>query len=164
MTLVRVVPRRWLTSATLAGFTFAACLAPTAASAEKPRRSKKVLAVGELSDRGKDDGTLQIVLGSVTLAASAALLANGAVEINRGITRTDECMVVDCSFDPPRLRYASAGLSFAFAVPIAVGGGLWVRQGVRKRNDARAWRASQVMSLAPAPLRRGVGVTFSLRF
>jgi hypothetical protein len=161
---VRAGPTRSLTRATLAALAIAIGSAPASALAEKPRRGKKALEVGELSDRGRDDGTLQIVLGSLTLAASAALLANGGVEIHRGLVRTDECMVVDCSLDPPRLRYASAGLSFAFAVPIAVGGGLWVRQGVRKRSDARAWRVSQAISLAPAPLHKGAGMTFTLRF
>lgn len=101
--------------------------------------------------RGSTEGSLELGLGLASLGVAAALLGHGAYQTEIARRKRIVCAPgdapVECEFDGPNLRAAAAGLSFAFAVPIAVGGALWVRAGVQARRAAR--RPS--LEVAPAP-------------
>ena len=102
--------------------------------------------VGELSSQGTDRGALELGLGSVAVGVTAALIAHGIYQIFEGQRKEEICRGFasdppECAFDGPNLRYAGAGLSFAFAVPVAVGAGLFLRKGVRINRDYKAYRA-----------------------
>lgn len=103
--------------------------------------------VGELSEGGTDSGVLVIGLASVTLATAGALIAFGAIQIQRGRDKQEVCDIDpalnECQIDRPVVRFASAGLSFGLSVPVAVAGALWMRKGVRIRRDYKAFHQGQ---------------------
>jgi hypothetical protein len=131
--------------------------------------------------QGKDRGDIEIALGSVTTGVAATLVGLGAYAAWRSVKIREYCDAppdyIDeapddglydsvCSdltgADPARAMAISSGLSFAFAVPIAVGGAFLLRKGVRMR---KAWKRVQGLSLQPwAPAGRGAGVTFGFAF
>ena len=116
-------------------------------------------AVGTLSEGGTNRGILELTLGSMVALASVALVANGAYQIAAGVDRRAFCemsgQVCSLSGDSPTLRFSAAGLSFAFAIPVAVGAGFWLRRGVRVHRDYRAVRTA-----AGATARRGWVIPF----
>lgn len=120
------------------------------AEPEGPRRSRRDPAppLGELSAQGTDNGALELGLGSTAVVVTAALIAHGVFQIFEGRRKAEVCKGFstdppECAFDGPNLRYAGAGLSFAFAIPVAVGAGLFLRKGVRIHRDFKAYRARE---------------------
>ena len=146
-----------------------------APQAEGPPR-----AAGTLSDGGTDRGSLEIALGTVTLAAAVGLVVYGSIEIVRGVDLDRACSGQepilegggerDCAYSPPfvespRFHFASAGLSYGFAVPLTIAAGFLLRKGIRIRRDHAAFhRAHAELRFTPAfvPTRAGFGV--DLRF
>jgi len=104
-------------------------------------------AVGDLSEGGTDSGVLVIGLASVTLATAGALVAFGAIQIQRGRDKQEVCSIDpelnECQIDRPVVRFASAGLSLGLLVPVAVAGALRLRKGVRIRRDYKAFHQGQ---------------------
>lgn len=131
--------------------------------------------------KGQDRGDIEIALGAVTAAVSATLVGLGIYSAWRAATIREFCMeepvlvTVDmpdsvhdsvCNdligTDPARASAISSGLSFAFAVPVAIGSGFLLRKGVRMRRE---YKRVHPVSLRPwAPGGRGVGVTLGLSF
>lgn len=117
----------------------------------------------ERSRGAQDRGDIEIALGAVTTGVAATLVVLGAVSLARGQQLQRQCSEVtiidggqssDCSdafgFDPVRGARISGGLALALAVPIAAGGGLLLRKGVRVRKDwQRQRRAPTGLSLRP---------------
>ena len=133
---------------------------------------------GVLSEGGTNSGALPLALGSIVGLISASLIANGVYQLIIGLDRAARC-VGDAAFDDPQcvsvdtpeLRYASSGLSFAFAIPTAIAAGLWIRRGIRINRDYRAVRlgdetkVSSTLQFHPYVGRRGrAGLTLRLRF
>lgn len=148
---------------------------PGVVTPERPTRA---------APQGKDRGDVEISLGSVTTAVAATLVGLGIYGAWRSVKIREYCSAppdVITEFDttdpvyesvcndlsgvdPGRAAAVSSGLSLAFAVPIAIGGGFLLRKGVRMRQ---AWKRVHVqgLSLRPwAPAGRGAGVTFGFAF
>jgi hypothetical protein len=134
--------------------------------------------VGELSRQGTRHGALEIGLGVVLSGTAIGLIAFGTVQLiranqhlgfcNRSVSFIDERPdpgggIDPCVFDPPPLGFASAGLSWGFAIPLLVGSGLLFARAHRVRADARAFRATE-LSAAPWARRDGAGLTLEVRF
>jgi len=156
--------------------------APREASSRERRRRRRdgpegpepAPALGDLSQRGTDNGALEIGLGATAIVVTGALIAHGIYQIFEGRRKEEICLdratdPPECTFDGPNLRYAGAGLSFGFAVPVAVGAALFLRKGIRINRDYKAYRkrAVQIDGVgvwARAREDRGAGVRFSMRF
>lgn len=124
-------------------------------------------------------GDVELGLGVVTTAAAGLLLGLGSYEAWRAVQLRRYCQrepgfldfsnFVYCTTplggNAVTARAVSSALSFAFAVPIAVGGGFLLRRGVVAR---RAWKAAQPlnnMSLRTwSDGQRGGGLLLDLRF
>lgn len=120
-------------------------------------------AAAERSRGPQDRGDIEIALGAVTTGVAATLVVLGAVSLARGQQLQRQCSevtIIDggqssaCSdafgFDPVRGARISGGLALALAVPIAAGGGLLLRKGVRIRRDwQRQRRVPTGLSLRP---------------
>lgn len=147
----------------------------------------------DVSPTGRDRGDIEIGLGTVTTAVAVTLVVLGAVSAARasyirGYCSDDTGPVTEIpspeyestcmdplGFDPFKTATVSAALSFAFAVPIAAGGGVLLRKGVKMR---RAYMQQQAIEQRKLSLRpwfggppgspfagsRGAGLSFSLRF
>lgn len=137
----------------------------------------------ELSRAGQNRGDLELGLGAVVTAVSATLVVLGSFGAKKAADLRAYCgspalptfiddpdRTAACTdplgFNPVRAAAISSALAFAFAIPIAVGGGFLLRNGVRLRKDFKASKAVQRdMSLRPwVDGRRGAGLGFSLRF
>jgi hypothetical protein len=133
--------------------------------------------------RGRDRGDIEIALGAVTTAVAATLVVFGAVNAYRASYVREYCSPSNgpilelpdperestCTdplgMDPFVSATVSSALAFAFAVPIAAGGGILLRNGIRLRRAYQKANSKQV-SLRPwldAP-RGGAGLSLSLRF
>lgn len=114
--------------------------------------------------RGEGDrGDIEIALGAVTTGVAATLVVLGSFSFYRGqqlqrycsdVAFIDAGQASSCTdvlgFDPVRGARISGGLALALAVPIAVGGGLLLRKGVRIRRDwQRQRRGPAGLSLRP---------------
>jgi hypothetical protein len=158
-------------------------LAPTPAAADddpprvtpekksrKERRAQR--RTKDMSDGGTNRGIIEFMLGGVTAAGSLALIGRGAWELVQGQRTVDECNDPDgrdldeCfAVDPARPSKIAAGLSFAFAVPMAVASGLLFGRAARIRRDHRKFHAEQArLSLVPVAGRRGGGLQLFVRF
>lgn len=118
---------------------------------------------GERSRGEGDRGDVEIVLGAVTAGVAATLVVLGAYSLYHGQQLQRYCneeTIVDagqsstCSdvlgFDPVRGARVSGGLALALAVPIAAGGGLLLRKGIRIRRDwQRQRKGPSGLSLRP---------------
>ncbi|MDC0721031.1 hypothetical protein [Nannocystis bainbridge] len=127
-----------------------------------------------LSERGD----VEIGLGAVTTAVAAALVGVGTFEAVRAARVREACRsgamseideTVVCSGplggDPFVAAVVSSSLSFAFAVPIAVGGGFLLRRGIVARKAWKSGQPGNKMSLRPwSNGQTHVGLTFGLRF
>jgi hypothetical protein len=130
-------------------------------------------------------GELELGLGVLLTGTSAGLLAFGVVQYVRAREHVEFCkpdLIIDelnepsgldsCSFDPPSLGFASAGLSWGFSAAVLVGAGLLLARGVRLQAGARradrrlsSWRLSSGGRLSLVPWwRSGGGATLSFRF
>lgn len=138
----------------------------------------------DLSRTGRDRGDIEIGLGAVTTAVAATLVVLGAVGIKRTLDLRAYCTAdrpptfvpdpvreASCTaplgFDPVRGGFISSGLAFAFAVPIAVGGGFLLRKGVTMRKDFKNKEREAVrksMSLRPWLNGQGAGLGLNFRF
>lgn len=138
---------------------------------------------GQLSQDGTRHGALEIGLGVVLSGAAAGLVAFGAVQLVRAREHVGFCQqsvdvisetpesgggIDPCVFDPPPLGFASAGLSWGFAIPIAVGAGLLFARARRVRADARAFEAlhprAARLRASGWGRRDAGGLTLELRF
>lgn len=132
-------------------------------------------ALGDLSARGTDNGALELGLGATSIVVTGALIAHGIYQIFEARRKAEICLGAttdppECNFDGPNLRYAGAGLSFGFAVPVAVGAGLFLRKGLRINRDYKAYRKQNPATTlrfdglsAWARARPGVGRSGGLR-
>lgn len=130
---------------------------------------------------GQDRGDIEVALGAVTAAVSATLVGLGVYSAWRSvrlrqycaggpdlttIEDTDPLYESVCNslleVDPARSAAISAGLSFAFSLPIAVASGLLLRKGVRMRRE---YKRVHSLSLQPwSPGLRGGGVAIGWSF
>lgn len=142
---------------------------------------------------GRDRGDIEIALGAVTTAVATTLVVLGAVAAAKAAHIRSYCAddgtgpitefpsperEATCTdplgLDPFKTAAVSAGLSFAFAVPIAAGGGVLLRKGVKMR---RAYMQLQKLEKHQVLLRPwfggppgggarggGAGLSLSLRF
>ncbi len=135
---------------------------------------------------GRDRGDIELGLGVVTSAVAATLVVLGAVSAAKAAYIRSYCSanpgviieiqppeyqatcVDPLGFDPFRTATVSAALSFVFAVPIAAGGGMLLRKGVKMRRAYMQLQAIEARQMALRPwfggLRGGAGLSFSLRF
>ncbi|MBA3547958.1 MAG: hypothetical protein H0T76_15855 [Nannocystis sp.] len=144
---------------------------------------------GEQPRRGQDRGDVEIALGALTTGVAATLVVLGAFSFHRAQELEDYCgetrltTIGDpCTdllgFKPVRGARISGALEFALAVPIAVGGGLLLRKGIRLRRDwQKQQRGPSGLSLRPwlmgqpvqpgqprQPRPQGVGLNLGFRF
>lgn len=140
----------------------------------------------DVSPTGRDRGDIEIALGAVTTAVAATLVVLGAVSAAkaayiRGYCSDDSGVITElpvpereatCTdplgFDPFKTATVSAVLSFAFAVPIAAGGGVLLRKGVKMRRAYMQMQQNERRQLSLRPWlggpRGGAGLSLSLRF
>lgn len=126
-------------------------------------------------------GELELGLGVLLTGAGAGLLGFGVVQFVRAREHVEFCnpdpTYIDefdapsggldpCSFDPPALGFASAGLSWGFAAGLFVGAGLLLARGVKLQKRARKHdrREAAWQRLEPIPWWRTSGGGVSLRF
>jgi hypothetical protein len=135
-------------------------------------------APADRSKGGHDRGDVEIALGAVTVGVAATLVVLGAVSLAHGQQLQRQCSqptIIDggqsssCSdilgFDPVRGARISGGLALALSVPIAVGGGLLLRKGVRIRRDwQRQRRAPAGLSLRPWLMGQSAGLDLGFKF
>lgn len=130
------------------------------------------------SEPTKSRGELELGLGVLLTGTAAGLLAFGSVQFVRAREHVEFCeaqpFVIDeleessgidpCTFDPPSLGFASAGLSWGFSAAVLVGAGLLLARGVRLSTRARAGRElASRLSVSPW-WRSGGGATLRFRF
>lgn len=145
----------------------------------------------DVSPTGRDRGDIEIALGAVTTAVATTLVVLGAVAAAKAAYIRSYCAddfdaptdlpsperEATCTdplgLDPFKTATVSAALSFAFAVPIAAGGGVLLRKGVKMR---RAYMQLQKLEKHQVMLRPwfggpaggarggGAGLSLSLRF
>lgn len=139
-------------------------------------RSTKATRAARDRSRGETDrGDVELVLGSVTTGLAATLVVLGAYSLYRGQVLQSYCSddaFVDAGqssicndvtgFDPVRGARISGGLALALSVPIAVGGGLLLRKGVRIRRDWQRQRRG--LSLRPWLVGQAAGLDVGFRF
>lgn len=122
---------------------------------------------------------MEIALGAVTAGVAATLVVLGAYSLYRGqeLQRyCSEASIIDAAqssicndvtgFDPVRGARISGGLALALAVPIAVGGGLLLRKGIRIRRDWQRQRKGPTgLTLRPWLMgQQAAGVDLGFRF
>lgn len=143
----------------------------------------------DVSPTGRDRGDIEIALGVVTTAVATTLVVLGAVSAAKAAHIRSDCAddgnaptelptperEATCTdplgLDPFKTATASAALSFVLAVPIAAGGGVLLRKGVKMR---RAYMQLQKLEKHQVTLRPwfhggggsrgGAGLSLSLRF
>jgi hypothetical protein len=127
----------------------------------------------------QDRGDIELALGAVVTGVAATLVVLGAVSLARGQQLQRQCSevtIIDggqasaCSdsfgFDPVRGARISGGLALALSLPIAAGGGLLLRKGVRIRRDwQRQRQAPAGLSLRPWLMgQQAAGLDLRFRF
>ncbi len=131
----------------------------------KPAREREPR--GSLTSDGR--GVLEITLGSAGYAISLVLIGRGAWLLGQRDKLARECNdttgdsgAPTCGVqDPVRAANTSAGLSFAFAVPLMVGASLLMARGVRLEQT---FRRGQRIALSPAAWTTGAGAQLDVRF
>ncbi|MGH1340929.1 MAG: hypothetical protein ACRBN8_05225 [Nannocystales bacterium] len=159
---------------------FAIALTSSPAVAAKPTRiepkplkgkeRRKARRERDESQGGTENGTFEFVLGSVAAVITGAVIGRGAWEL----TQIDELRThcanggadLDCGTgNVGRGNRIAAGLSFGFAVPMAVATGFLFARGARTRRDYKAWHVQHPeVSLRPSVSQRGGGLALQLRF
>lgn len=167
-------------SATCAlAFAIAATSTSSAVAAEPTRVEPKPLKGKERrearrerdeSQGGTENGTFEFVLGSVAAVITGAVVGRGVWELTQIEELRKDCangaVDLDCgTANEGRGNQIAAGLSFGFAVPMAVATGFLFARGARTRRDQQAWHAQHPeVSLRPSVSRRGGGLALQLRF
>ncbi|MBV1862122.1 MAG: hypothetical protein KUG77_27135 [Nannocystaceae bacterium] len=122
------------------------------------------------SQGGTETGTFEFVLASVAAVITGAVIGRGAWELTQIDELREDCANgsadLDCgTFNVGRGNRIAAGLSFGFAVPMAVATGFLFARGARTRRDNKAWHEQhREVSLRPSASRRGGGLALQLRF
>jgi hypothetical protein len=139
--------------------------------AKKTRAQRRAEARSrDMSQGGERRGGIEIALGSFGLALAVGLIGRGGWEVVNAQRLARRCG--DQPDDPACLgpgnpvvgAKVAAGLSFAFAVPVAIGGGFLLAHGLRIRRDWKAWHARQrALSLVPSAGPTGAGLALRLR-
>ncbi len=169
--------------ASLAAYAVLSATAPGCAGRTEPgvvlptKATKATKAARDRSRGETDRGDVEIVLGAVTTGVAATLVVLGAYSLYRGQELQRYCSddaFVDAGqssicndvtgFDPVRGARISGGLALALSVPIAVGGGMLLRKGVRIRRDWLRQRIPAGLSLRPWIFGRAAGVDLGFRF
>ena len=142
---------------------------PKQVTAEKRAKEKDV----DPSKGGTQRGGLEFALGSITAVLAGVLIGRGAWEVQNAQRIENLCNEdasnPNCSgilgARPWRMSRVAAGLSFGFAVPIAIASGFLFRRGVRINRAWKAWHAQErAVAVSPWGDRTGAGVGLSLRF
>ena len=126
----------------------------------------------DASEGGTRRGIIEFSLGSVAAAVSLGLVGRGAWELVKGQQLLDDCasgVSSDslCAESDPALGHEiAAGLSFGFAVPLAVASGFLYARGARVLADYRRFHAQKKVSarLLPSVGPRGGSLSLQLRF
>jgi len=122
------------------------------------------------SQGGTENGTFEFVLGSVAALITGVVVGRGAWELTRIDELKRDCANggsdLDCgTANEGRGNKIAAGLSFGFAVPMALATGFLFARGARTRRDHKRWHeAHPEVSLRPSVSRRGGGLALQLRF
>ncbi|PRQ03017.1 hypothetical protein ENSA5_19560 [Enhygromyxa salina] len=155
-----------------------ASAAPPEGPPEAPREPTTHAKIGARSQQGTRRGVLELGIGVLLTGAAASLAAFGTIQFVRAQEQVEFCressliitenegqvMGIDpCTFDPPPLGFASAGLSWGFSLPLLVGAAMLFVRGAQIAGDARRYRRTQ-LSVSPWWQRRGAGASVSLRF
>lgn len=134
---------------------------------------------GDLSRGGTERGDVELAVGAVTTAVAGTLLGLGAYEAYRASELRRFCGDPAALGDPDYEAYCytplgadagraaiiSSALAFAFAVPIAVGGGFLLRRGVATRKAWLRRRAEHKLSVGPwSQGQHGGGVVLRVNF
>ncbi len=136
----------------------------------KRKRGQRPPPPADLSLGGERRGGIELALGSITAVLAGVLIGRGAWELANARKAKRNCaggeMEPDCGIllEPGRAAQIAAGLSFGFAVPVAIASGFLFRRGVRIRRDYQRFVASQRVAMSPWGDRSGGGVTLRLRF
>lgn len=137
----------------------------------KRKRGQRPPQPADLSLGGERRGGIELALGSITAVLAAVLIARGAWEAVNAKRAKERCSNgvsdPDCGIvlEPGRAASIAAGLSFGFAVPIAVASGFLFRRGVRIRRDYLRFVAHQkAVSISPWGNAYGGGVSLRLKF
>jgi hypothetical protein len=146
-------------------------LLPQATMAAEPEADERREGQATTSRAG-----VEIGLGVLLTGTAGGLIAFGTVQFIRarehvefcrqGVTIIDEVDsggIDPCTFDPPPLGFASAGLSWGLSIPLLVGGGLLFARARRTIADARAQERLHV-TVVPWWQRDAGGATLMLRF
>jgi hypothetical protein len=139
----------------------------------KKTRKERIAAreAKDWSEAGSRRGAIEFTLGGVAVALFGVLIGRGAWEIAEGRELERGCadgtaMDLQCDFaNPSRGHYVAAGLSFGFAVPMAIASGFLFAHGARINRDYKAWQLEQRrVTLMPSASRRSGGLTLRVRF
>lgn len=139
----------------------------------KKTRKERIAAreAKDWSEAGTRRGAIEFTLGGVAVALFGVLIGRGAWEVVEGRELERDCangtaMDLQCDFaNPSRGHYVAAGLSFGFAVPMAIAAGFLFAHGARINRDYKAWQVEQRrVTLMPSASRRSGGLTLQLRF
>lgn len=135
------------------------------------RRAREAEEVGTLSQGGTRRGGLEFGIGAVLTATAGGLIGFGAQQFVRARQHALFCDgggsssgIDPCTFDPPPLGYASAGLSWGFSAALLVGGALLFARGARVRADARAHARLRVSVVPWWSGHLGGGASVGMRF
>jgi hypothetical protein len=145
---------------------------PSVVPRKKTRAERRAEArARDMSQGGERRGGIEIALGSMALGLSVALIARGAWEVVNAQKLARRCSDdpddVECITlgNPVTGAKVAAGLSFAFAVPVAIGGGFLLAHGLRIRRDWKAWhRRQREVALVPSGGRSGAALSLRVRF
>lgn len=129
---------------------------------------------GDVSRAGRDRGDVEIALGAVTIAVATTLVVLGSVSVARALALRSTC-AAETAIEPPECEdplglspvtggLVSGGLALAFAVPIAAGGGVLLRKGVRMRREFMRRQGPKNLSLRPWLDGRGAGLGLGFQF
>ena len=148
---------------------------PTPEGALTTAETETAAAAGAVDDgpaetRPTQDGVVfEATLGGVLSAASVGLVVVGAVQLQKGLAQQQACADANILDDPvcftvdtPGSRFAAAGVSWGFAVPLAVGAGIWIGRAVRIKRASRA--GTEPLTVTPSVHRRGGGLAVGGRF
>ena len=138
---------------------------------QTPKERRAARKTKDMSEGGTRRGILELALGSVALAGSAALIGRGVWEIVEGRKLEDECNRFisnnsECGApNPSRDSEIGAGLSFGFAVPLAVAAGFLLARGLRIERDYKEFRRKNPeVAVFPQAGSTGGGIVLRLRF
>jgi hypothetical protein len=125
----------------------------------------------DFSEGGTRRGAIEFTLGSAAAVLFGVLIGRGAWEVVEGQKLDRGCadgtaMDLQCDFaNPSRGHRVAAGLSFGFAVPMAIASGFLFAHGARVHRDYKAWQVEQQrVQLLPSASRRAAGLSLRVRF